>query len=467
MGKHAASGSDGLDQGHAPVAAGRRRTDALDSSWPGFAADLSDHPTARGRARSERREVLLGAPSADVARQPRPRLPLPPVPASARPAAAPGSRASSPSRPVPVPEQRVDRPVPARHVDVPAAVSAGLAPTGARADDELLVTTGPGSLRSARPAPLVPRVPRRTTPTGAPASSYGDWTKPSRADADADCVAVAVADFDADADRGRPQALVAPGTTAIPERRVGSRRDADRLGDPDVEADVDMVVGVDEDEDRPALSDSDTGSVRAGRAAYRAERQAADSVRRKAARRNGEPDVVLDEDEHRSGMVLKSLVAMVVVALAVLGVYTVTKPAPIEPVAQTATPETAAPVAPPVTAELPPLADEPITLAPETTATVRAPVTVLNATGVTGLAGRISAAVVAGGWESAATGPYPGTDVATTTVFYTDGDEQQRQAAEQLVEQFPDITGLAVRFFDVPGVAAPGLVIVATGDWQP
>jgi hypothetical protein len=35
------------------------------------------------------------------------------------------------------------------------------------------------------------------------------------------------------------------------------------------------------------------------------------------------------------------------------------------------------------------------------------------------------------------------------------------------VQQFPEISGPAVRFFEVPDVEAPGLVVVTTGEWLP
>jgi hypothetical protein len=41
-------------------------------------------------------------------------------------------------------------------------------------------------------------------------------------------------------------------------------------------------------------------------------------------------------------------------------------------------------------------------------------------------------------------------------------------AALQLIEQFPQLQGPTPRFFEVPAdVQAPGLVVVAAGDWQP
>ncbi|TFV49417.1 LytR C-terminal domain-containing protein [Blastococcus sp. TF02A-35] len=420
--------------------------------------------------------MLLGLPPADRAPQgSRSRLPLPPVPAGGRPAAAvPPRPVPAPARPV-APEPRLGRP--ARPADVLAPVSAGegiakpvpamakaaatsLAPSGTWVEDEALVTTGPG--RGPRPAPRVPRVPRQTTPSGAPAKSYGDWTKPSRADEGSRPA------FDLGTDLDLPQGLVPPMTTAIPERGAGLRRAAD-VDEYDEAYDE---AYEDEYDDEPALDRDEApapvrGPVKGGRANFRAERQAADAARRRAAKKNGTPEVIFeDEDEPKPRMVLKSLVAMAVVALVVLGVYTVTKPEQTEAGAQ-------APVAPATveapaipTAELPPLANEPISLEPEAPV-AKLPVTVLNATTVNGLAGKISSAVVGGGWESPGVGAYEGDPVAATTVFFTEGDEAQRQAALALVEQFPQLAGPAPRFFEVTDVPAPGLVIVATGNWTP
>ncbi|RBY94141.1 hypothetical protein DQ244_01915 [Blastococcus sp. TBT05-19] len=445
---------------------------------------MSDHPTTRDRDRSGRRDVLLGAPPAERAPQgSRSRLPLPPVPVGARPGGAPAPRPPvAPARPVPAAEPRIELGASARPVDVMGPVSAGepllpkpvhsaakaaapsLTRSGSWVEDESLASTGPG--RGLRPAPLVPRVPRQTTPAGAPASSYGDWTKPSRSEAPARPA------FDLGTDLDLPQALVPPMTTAIPERNVVAKRfaDVDEYDDYDEAYEDEYADDLELDSDGApaAVRGPVSGPVRTGRAAYRAERQAADSARRRAAKKNGTPEVVFeDEEERKPRLVLKSLIAMAVVALAVLGVYTVTQPPAQDAGAQTpAAPTTVAAPAIPTT-ELPPLANEPISLEPEVATDAKAPVTVLNATSVTGLAGKISSAVVAGGWESPGVGAYEGTPVATTTVFYTEGDEAQRQAAEALKAQFPELAGPAARFFEVSDVPAPGLVIVATGNWTP
>jgi hypothetical protein len=162
-------------------------------------------------------------------------------------------------------------------------------------------------------------------------------------------------------------------------------------------------------------------------------------------------------------------VAMTVVALGVLGVYSFVSPETKETAAQTttATPGTTAPAVPDVDS-LPALPTDPIVVEPTVAAPVRVPVTVLNSTNITGLAAKVAASVAAGGWETPGVGAYLNGDVAASTVFFTEGDETQRQAAAQLIEQFPQLQGPTPRFFEVPAdVAAPGLVVVLTGDWQP
>ncbi|MCF6745415.1 LytR family transcriptional regulator [Blastococcus sp. KM273128] len=457
-----------MGQGHVPPAAGRRRTDGPDG------AVLSDHPTAPGRDRGGlRRGVVADAPVEVGHQVSRSRLPLPPVPAGPR--AGSGSAPAAPRvreipgpltsaapfqavpSPAPAPAVLGEVPAPARAADalaprrgVPQAAAASLAgPTALLVDDEPLATTGParGTGRSA-PVPRVPRVPRQTTPSGAPSSSYGDWTKPSRSD-------------ETGRSRPVPAVLGSPATTAIPERDISARR---------AETALDDDLGHDEpgyDLDAEAAPEPDPAEVKGGRAAYRAERQAADAARRKAAKRNGTPEVLFDDEpERKPRRVLKGLVAMAVVAGAVLGVYTVTAPEKEEAAATAPTPASVPTVAVP-TAALPPLPDNPVVVEPAITTPVRVPVTVLNATSITGLAAKISGAVVAGGWESPGVGAYPGTDVSATTVYFTEGDEQQRQAALQLIDQFPELAGPAPRFFEVTDVPAPGLVVVATGNWQP
>ncbi|WP_166486458.1 LytR C-terminal domain-containing protein [Blastococcus saxobsidens] len=388
---------------------------------------------------------------------------------------------------MPAAEPRVERPAPVRGADVLTPVSAphafgeqpahlagkaGVAdvmPSRTRVPDEPLATAGPSQdVRTA--APRVPRVPRQTTPGGTPSSSYGDWTKPSRTDE------TGRSRLGLDAGPELQRVPPAPATSAIPERETAARRDQVAGVDDDLDAheyyadadhdydDVELTTG-----GAAVVAGPGAGPAKRSRATYRAERQVADAARRKAAKRNGTPDVLFeDEPDRKPRRVLKGLVAMAVVAGAVLGVYTVTQPGPTAPAAQAeaAAPPVAPTVAPPTQA-LPPLNTLPLDVEAAATTPVRVPVTVLNATTITGLAGKISDTVVAGGWESPGAGAYPGTDVAATTVFFTEGDEQQRQAALQLVEQFPDLAGPAPRFFEVADVPAPGLVIVATGNWQP
>ncbi|WP_141137588.1 LytR C-terminal domain-containing protein [Blastococcus mobilis] len=311
-----------------------------------------------------------------------------------------------------------------------------------------LASTGPSGLRS-RPAP---QVPRQTTADGSSSLAYGDWTKPSRS---------GDGPFATDPEllSGAPlPRRSAPGTTAIPERSVRGRRSADEL-DAEPEEPTEAAAPVRE---------SGTGPV-GGRAAMRAERQAADAVRRKAEKRSGSAVAVLDEDEPRKPRrVLKGLIALTVVALVVLGVYSYVSPETKETAAKApAGPSSAAPVVPD-TSSLPALPTDPIEVEPIVAAPVRVPVTVLNSTTINGLAAKVAAAVAAGGWETPAVGAYTAGDVAASTVFFTEGDENQRQAALQLIEQFPQLQGPTARFFEVPAdVQAPGLVVVTTGDWQP
>jgi hypothetical protein len=469
------------------VAPGRRRTDVPDGLWRGGAAELSDHPTAPGRDRSDaaRQSAVRPVPGA-VARTPdagrqlsRSRLPLPPVPAASR-GAAPGARAAAPVcatvaprtsvapfQAVPAPEPRLELPVDdpflaapplaasplaASRGDLlerPARVQAAPAPVLPRpgrawSDAEpSLDSTGPSGQRSG-PAP---RVPRQTTAGGSSSPAYGDWTKPSRSGEGSFAIDPELLAEAPLRERG------APGTTAIPERSVRRRRSAD-----------DAVV-----DDAPVpVRGPGTGPV-GGRAAMRAERQAADAVRRKAEKRGGSAVAVLEDDGPRKPRrVLTSLLAMTVVALGVLGVYSFVSPETAETAAQTpASPSTEAPVVPDA-GSLPALPTTPVEVEPIVAAPVRVPVTVLNSTGINGLAGKVAASVAAGGWETPAVGAYTAGDVAASTVFFTQGDENQRLAAVQLVDQFPQLQGPAPRFFELPAdVQAPGLVVIATGDWQP
>ena len=429
MGRHGEPDSDGRYRGNTPVVEGRRRTDVPDRLWRGAATDLDEHPTAPGRERSEagRRPArpAAGARTPDAQAMSRPRLPLPPVPAASRTPVAAGAptpsaprTSAAPFRAVPSPDPRAD------------SVAAPARPRSSRTwpdDDSALDSTGPSAgLRG--PAP---RVPRQKGAAGSSSAAYGDWTKPSRDEVDAEA------------------------DGAVRSRSARRQPSLDTFGD------APAVV-------RGPVS----GPVSGGRAAQRADRQAAELARRKAAKRNGTPipDALQDDEDEprRPRRVVKGLLAMTVVALGVLGVYSFVSPQ-TQPAAQTtqdSVPDTVATTPTDVLPELPTAA--PIDAQPVAAAPVKAPVTVLNATDINGLAAKVATTLNGGGWETPGVGGYTAGDVAASTVFFTEGDEKQRQAALQLVDAFPQLKGPTPRFFQLPAdVTAPGLVVVLTGDWKP
>ena len=434
---------------------------------------MSDSPGAAGRDRSApagRPAPSAGGRTPDAARQvSRSRLPLPPVPAASRPAprtpAGPRTTAA-PFAAVPSPEPRLDDAVPAgAPVGAARDRSAGSAPAIARPSrawvdaEPALASTGPSASGGIRSAPLPPRVPRQTGPAGTPSQGYGDWTRPSRPD-----------EIDV-SDAGLPAA--APGTSLIPERRVSGRRRQQVAPTSDS---IDHQIDSSDEDPAPApapVRGPASGPVMGGRAAMRAERQAADMARRKAEKRTGSAVAVLDEldaegEVRKPRGVVKGLLAMTVVALGVLGVYSFVSPETKDAAATSPATATAPAVAPGVTASLPALPSTPVEVAPEPTTPVRAPITVLNATSTNGLAAKAAASFGAAGWETPGVGGYTANDVAASTVFFTEGDETQRQAAVQLVDAFPQLQGPAVRFFELPAdVTAPGLVVVLAGDWTP
>jgi len=156
---------------------------------------------------------------------------------------------------------------------------------------------------------------------------------------------------------------------------------------------------------------------------------------------------------------------VVLVALVALSIWSFQRPGATPSAASTPTASSASSAAPSSAA---PTTAAPTTADPTPAGPAFAPVTVLNATSVNGLAGDIGSALSAGGWQVLEPGRYSSADVATTTVFYTAGDAQQEQAAATLQAQFPEIAGgPSERFFDVAGVADPGIVVIATGNWQP
>ncbi|MGR6967365.1 LytR C-terminal domain-containing protein [Geodermatophilus sp. URMC 61] len=395
----------------------------------------------------------------EPAPQTRVRLPVPPS-AAAAPAAPPAPRTTvAPFQAVPTPDP-ADDPAPApagrpaetprrRAADRARPWVADAAPTGSPAatePDERAWSSG----RSPAAAP---------SPGAAP--GYRDWTSPSRTRDEAPPAPPATEAIPDRTPAGSSRAA-APATEAIPDRAPARDDHADADRHDDRHADEDRSDAL---EDRRGPDTGSSTGVVGGRAASRAERQAAEAERLRALRAAG-------QEERRTSGVRRAavgLLAVAVVALVVLGVYSFTSPEAQEVSRDTSTEPSATASAPAVpSSALPPLEVQPlppIDAAP--VAPVRVPVTVLNATGVSGLAGDIAAQLTSGGWEPAGVGEYGGADVATTTVYYTDGDQTQYDAAVQLVQQFPEISGPAVRFFEVPEVAAPGLVVITTGEWRP
>jgi len=450
---------------------------------------MSDQPFMPSRDRAVdagRPAPAAGRRTPDVARQvSRSRLPLPPVPAAPARSGAPrppvGPRTTAaPFAAVPSPEPRLeldlDDAFPAAGGRLSLDRSAGSAPAIARpsrtwVEESALASTGPGKAGGFRSSPLPPRVPRQTDPVGGPSPAYGDWTKPSRSGE----VDLAVEELTV-----RGQRVPAPGTTAIPERRSSGRRrqqvapirdSIDHEVDADYERDQDIARTQDDDRAPPPVRGPVSGPVVGGRAAMRAERQAADMARRKREKQTGSAVAVLDEleadgDVRKPRRVVKGLLAMTVVALGVLGVYSYVSPETKQVAAQS--PATTAPaIVPDATAPLPALPTTPVDTPAAASAPVHAPLTILNATKTTGMAAKASDAFVAAGWESAGVGGYTGGDIAASTVFFTQGDETQRQAAVALVDAFPQLQGPTPRFFDLPaGVQAPGLVVVLAADWK-
>lgn len=401
------------------------------------------------------------------------RLPVPPSAAAAPAAPAAPRTTVAPFQAVPTPEPADDpaptpagrpaetprrraadrvRPVPADVASAGTAMTTG-SPAAVRPDDELAWSPG--------------RPPAAASSPGA-APGYRDWTSPSRT-RDEPPPAPPATEAIPDRTPAGSSRAAAPSTEAIPDRTPG--HDDDRYDDADRDEDRDDDDRY-EDDDRPddredhrgPDTDSSTGVV-GGRAAFRAERQAAEAERLRAVR-------AARQEERRTTGVRRAAVALLavaVVALVVLGVYSFTSPEAQEAARDTPTEPSATAPAPAVpSSALPPLEVQPLPPVDAAPATpVRVPVTVLNATGVSGLAGDIAAQLTSGGWESAGVGQYGGADVATTTVYYTNGDQAQYDAAVQLVQQFPQISGPALRFFEVPDVATPGLVVVTTGEWLP
>jgi hypothetical protein len=225
-----------------------------------------------------------------------------------------------------------------------------------------------------------------------------------------------------------------------------------------------------------------------GRAAARLERQAAEAAARKSGRRGGGAAGASTRPGGPGGptgpgrdgapagpagrgtprRAVQLALATVVTALVVLGVWSFTSPR-TEVTSARSPAATSAPAssATPASAPAPSAAASPSRSAPPA-GPVRAPITVLNSTKVAGLAAAVGDQFSAGGWQLNQPGAYSASDVAVTTVFFTEGDPVQQEAANQLIAQFPKVTGgPAPRFFDIPGTPNPGLVVIVTGDWRP
>ncbi len=476
------------------------RPTPIESGRPPGAAPVRP---AAARSSGPARPVAAGAPVVPAAVPGRSR-PAAPAPSRSRPpaaVAAAGARgasaAASPAavagpRTTVAPFQAVPAPSPTEHPSAPLPDVSSPGWDHAWLDEAPAVP--PTVVPQAPPRPAEPALPAVTpapaAPNGNPA--YRDWTRPSGSGSGAPPATTAIPDREVS--RGRAQETVVPATVA-----PGTEAYDARFGEAGPEAAEDAEPGPGEagprepgprepgpsgagrrERDsggRPAAdpaSGSQTGVV-GGRAALRAGRQAAEEERRRTARRTGvkhvrAPVPGMEDDEPRPARRrgVATLVAVVVVALLVLGVYSFASPETGEasdgrdaPAPTASAPVVTSGALPPLS--VPPLA--PVEQAPSTP--VRVPVTVLNATGVTGLAGSIADVLAADGWETAGTDSYDGDDVAATTVYFTEGDETGQQSALQLVEAHPEVRGPAVRFFQVDEAAAGGLVVVAAGDWQP
>jgi len=363
----------------------------------------------------------------------------------------------------------------ARQRSAAAPDEAGPAP---RSDDDRSApwSTGPAGSRpgppgAARPAGAAP-------PAGGPA--YGDWTRPSRSGAGDDtgpgrCPVEPEEDYSSQR-FARLRAGAPTDVTGTPEADGGARRPRARDDRPPSRVDHDDApAGRDRAPaaGRGPVTDPGSGTAAVGgRDALRTERRAAEEERKKAAKSARAADRAAGV--RRGGgprRAVLGLVAVAVVALGVLGVYSFASPNTQQASSQTPASKTAGDTAAlgtvPGVSDLPPLSTVPAPTSAAPATPVRVPVTVLNSTDITGLAASIAGKIKNGGWQTLQVGTYQNKDIATTTVYFTQGNEQQRQAALQLIQQFPQLHGPAARFFNVPPAAAGGLVVVATGDWKP
>jgi hypothetical protein len=365
----------------------------------------------------------------------------------------------------------------ARATDLRALAAAESVPT----DRSAPWSTGPAGRRPGLPAPAPARVTGARTGPSATGPTYGDWTRPSRSGAGEDTAGSRPFTDDEEDYSSQRFARLRAGapteTSAVPEREVAARRDAADEPDHgerghDAPGHDGRAAAAPAPVRGPATGPTTgpvTGTI-GGRAALRVERQAAEAARKKAGRKGSSSAAPDPGGSRRSPRrAALGLVAVAVVALGVLGVYSFASPDTQQAAASKSAAAPATGLATgtvPGVSDLPALSTAPV---PPTSAApvVKAPVTVLNATDVNGLAASIAGVIKAGGWQTTPVGTYQAKDVATSTVFFTQGNEEQHQAAIALVSQFPQLHGPAQRFFDVPGNAAPGLVVVATGEWKP
>ncbi|WP_138733862.1 LytR C-terminal domain-containing protein [Modestobacter excelsi] len=438
--------------GGPPPGAGRRRTDLDPTAAPG-------RPPETG----ERRRPLQ-----------QPALQARPAPAAPAGSPAPGPMTSAASPAIAGADRQVP-PSPRRDDAVPTSPGAG--GSGATAEDVARPDAAPRTTGmpswAAEPGPPTPPPYDVTQRVSGQAPAESPWGSAPATPVAAR--ASRTAPPEAAGPAARPvRAAQPPARPLAPAVPPGGRR----APAPQVVPEPDVAGPAAEPAAEPVRRRADVPV--GGRAAARLERQAAEAARKKSGKRTGpptgpgiaaqsgpgrggEPD---DAPRRSSSRVVQGLVATVVVAVGVLGFWSFTSPGTAETAAQTpatsSAPATSAAALPSQETAAPSAATAATPVGP-----VSSPITVLNSTSINGLAGDIGDAFTAAGWEVIGTGKSPVEDVATTTVYYTEGDPVQEQAATQLAEQFPDVTGPVARYFDVPDEPAPGLVVVATGNWQP
>ncbi|MFQ1003491.1 LytR C-terminal domain-containing protein [Modestobacter sp. SSW1-42] len=452
-----------------PSRAERRRDGLLPQSEDPLLRRPSGPPPGGGRRRSDAGPLTPARDTGPVlaGRDAGPAAGSAPAPRAVPPVSGPMTAATPAST---VPPRASARPVPPR--PTPAAGPAARRPDGDR-PEPTTVPPRPSGASAWSAAPATPDVTQRVSGAAPAESAWGAMAAEAPVAAPRSAPPRSPQIAPRAADRAAPAGSAAPARPLV-DRPAADRPGAERRDDERMRTDETALVSV-VDGESPARRPVDVPV--GGRAAARLERQAAEAAARKAGGRRTAPPAApaggrgpgREDDAAAPGAprrAVQGVLAVVVVALVVLGVWSFTSPRTSEIAAQT--PVTSAPalsaLPPPPLPSLAPVTTE----APVPPAPVKAPITVLNSTNITGLAARIGDAFTAGGWEVLDTGAYPGDDIAATTVFFTAGDTEQQQAALQLVEQFgADVTGPVERFFDVEGVADPGIVVVATGNWKP